>query len=56
MNPQERVDLKRLVNQHDYQDNTEGIRKLKHSDLIQADIQKMENLKKKHADKEICVF
>ena len=50
MNPQERVDLKRLMNQHDYQDNTEGIRKLKHSDLIQADIQKMENLKKKHAD------
>ena len=40
-------DLKRLM-QHqsdDYEDNTEGIRRLKHSDLIIADVFKIENLK-----------
>lgn len=50
MNPSERLDLKRLINNNsDYKDNTEGIRKLKHSDLIQAEIVKMEMLKKKDA-------
>ena len=46
MNPQERLDLKKLMDQSDYEDNTEGIRKLKHSDLIQAEIIRMEKLKK----------
>lgn len=43
----ERLDLKQLMRNHDgeYQDNTEGIRKLKHSDLILADIRTMETLK-----------
>jgi hypothetical protein len=50
MNPSERLDLKRLIhNNSDYKDNTEGIRKLKHSDLIQAEILKLEFLKKKDA-------
>ena len=50
MNPEERLDLKRLINNNsDYKDNTEGIRKLKHSDLIQSEIVKMEMLKKKDA-------
>jgi hypothetical protein len=50
MNPGERLDLKRLINNNsDYKDNTEGIRKLKHSDLIQAEIMKMEIMKKKDA-------
>lgn len=52
MNPQEKIDLKKLVNNmpDEYVDNTEGIRTLKHSRLIHADIQKMENLKTEHAD------
>ena len=51
MDPKEKLDLKRLVQHHDdYQDNTEGIRRLKHSDLIQAEILKMEALKKEHKD------
>lgn len=47
----DRLDLKRLI-QHqgdDYEDNTEGIRRLKHSRLILADVIKMEKLKKSMA-------
>lgn len=48
MNPQERLDLKKLMQQpgHDYEDNTDGIRKLRHSDLIRDDILTLEELKK----------
>jgi hypothetical protein len=49
----DRLDLKRLI-QHqgdDYQDNTDGIRRLKHSSLILADVMKMEKLKKTMASK-----
>lgn len=49
MNPSERLDLKRLIQNSDYEDNTEGIRKLKHSDLIKTEIAKMELLKKRDA-------
>lgn len=49
MNPSERLDLKKLIQNSDYEDNTEGIRKLKHSDLIQTEIAKMEFLKKRDA-------
>lgn len=52
MNPQEKIDLKKLVNNMpgDYEDNTEGIRSLKHSRKIHADIVKLEEIKKTHAD------
>ena len=52
MNPQEKIDLKKLVNNmpDEYVDNTEGIRSLKHSRLIHADILKMEALKQTNAD------
>ena len=52
MNPQDRLNLKKLMkqNEDDYEDNTDGIRRLKHSDLISADIVKMEVLKKEKAD------
>jgi hypothetical protein len=47
MNPQEKIDLKKLVgNMDDYEDNTRGIREMKHSDDIRAYILKMEKLKK----------
>lgn len=49
MNPQERIDLKRLMHQQDYEDNTEGIRRLKHSDLIQSEILRIEQLKQENA-------
>jgi len=52
MNPQEKIDLKKLVSNMpgDYEDNTDGIRALKHSRSIHADIVKMEQLKTEHAD------
>ena len=48
----ERLDLKKLMRQHqsDYTDNTDGIRRLKHSDLILSDIYLMERLKKENTD------
>lgn len=51
MNPQEKLDLKKLIGKmDDYEDNTNGIREMKHSDSIRADIMKIEELKKSHAD------
>jgi len=52
MNPQEKIDLKKLMNNmtDDYVDNTDGIRELKHSRLIHADILKLEQLKTEHAE------
>lgn len=49
----DRLDLKRLIKQQgdDYKDNTDGIRRLKHSSLILADILKIENLKVTMASK-----
>ena len=51
MNPQERLDLKKLMQQpgHEYEDNTDGIRKLRHSDLIRTDILELEKLKEELA-------
>ena len=50
MNPQEKIDLKKLIGKmDDYEDNTNGIREMKHSDDIRTDILKMEALKKEHA-------
>jgi len=46
MNKQESLDLKRLINETQCENNTENIRKLKHSVLIRNDIRNMENLKK----------
>jgi hypothetical protein len=42
----ERLNLKRLIDQSDCDNNTEQIRKLKHSILIRDDIRKMEIFKK----------
>ena len=51
MDPSDRIDLKKLMKagERDYVDNTDGIRRLKHSDLIAADMKKMEELKESHA-------
>jgi hypothetical protein len=51
MNPQEKIDLKKLIGKmDDYEDNTHGIRQMKHSDDIRKDILKMEELKKEHTE------
>lgn len=46
----ERLNLKRLIDHSNCENNTENIRKLKHSILIRDDIRKMEMLKKKEGD------
>lgn len=43
---EDRLNLKRMIDQSDCENNTEQIRALKHSVLIHADISKMESLKK----------
>lgn len=46
----DRLNLKRMINMaDDYQDNTDNIRKLKHSNLIRQDIMDMETLKKENS-------
>jgi len=49
MNANERLDLKRMVDEMDCDDNTDNIRKLKHSVHIRNDIRRMENLKNSNA-------
>jgi hypothetical protein len=46
MNPEEKLDLKKLLNNSDCEDNTETIRKVKHSVKIRDDIRRLEELKK----------
>ena len=46
INPEERLNLKRMINETECEDNTDNIRKLKHSSLIQNDITKLQYLKK----------
>lgn len=45
LNSNDRINLKDLVSQFDCDDNTDNIRKLKHSVLIRDDIRTLENLK-----------
>ena len=45
MNQQERLNLKKLINEMDCVDNTENIRKIKHSYKIRADIATLQRLK-----------
>jgi len=49
MNDTERLDLKKLLGEIDCEDNTEHIRKVKHSVRIRDEIRKMEQLKKTYA-------
>jgi len=48
ISPEERLNLKRLVDNSDCENNTENIRKLKHSGLINEDIKKMLKYKVNH--------
>ena len=46
MNPEEKLNLKKLLHNSDCEDNTETIRKVKHSVKIHDDICRLEKLKK----------
>jgi len=46
LNTQERIELKNLISKMDSDDNTENIKKLKHSPLIEKDVSTLEKLKK----------
>lgn len=50
LNSSERLNLKRMVNESECENNTENIRKLKHSVLIRNDIRKLNTLKAQHAE------
>jgi hypothetical protein len=45
MNSSERLNLKKLIDEMDCDNNTDNIRKLKHSTLIRDDIRKIDTLK-----------
>jgi hypothetical protein len=45
MNSNEKLNLKRLIDESQCEDNTDNIRKLKHSVKIRDDIRRIENLK-----------
>jgi hypothetical protein len=47
---QERLDLKKLISEIECEDNTQNIRKLKHSQLIRDDIRTLEVLKKSNSE------
>ena len=48
MNSQEKLQLQNMIKEHNVADNTNLIRKLKHSQKIYEDVNKMLNLKKTH--------
>lgn len=50
INNKERLDLKRMIGEMESENNTENIRKVKHSVLIRDDIRKLETLKLKQKD------
>jgi hypothetical protein len=45
LNSQERLNLKKLIDESHCEDNSENIRKLKHSTLIRDDVRKLDTLK-----------
>jgi hypothetical protein len=53
INPEERLNLKRMINETNCEDNTDNIRKLKHSSLIQTDITKLQELKKDNSHRDM---
>ena len=49
MNPEERLNLQRMIAANDVTDQTDNIRSLKHADKIWADVKTMTLLKKKYS-------
>lgn len=50
LNPQERLNLRKMVSESDCGDNTSDIRRLKHSDRILEEVSKIERLKRSNAE------
>jgi hypothetical protein len=50
LNNQERLNLKKLLDESDCENNTENIRKLKHSTLLRDDIRKIDTLRNNNTD------
>ena len=50
LTPDEQLNLKKMMGEMDYQDNTDNIRRLKHSKYIRGDVKKMDELKVTHCD------
>jgi hypothetical protein len=48
MDPSQRLQLQKMVDASEAEDNTEKIREVKHSSLIEADVRTMEALKRSH--------
>ena len=46
MDDQQRLKLQEIITKNNVQDNTEKIRRLKHSDLIRKDVAKLRNVKR----------
>ena len=46
----ERLNLKKMINESECGDNTDNIRRLKHSVLMRDDIRKLDTLKNTHGD------
>jgi len=51
MNQKEKLDLKKLLSEMNADNNTEDIKRLKHSTIIRDDIRKLESLKLQNPDK-----
>lgn len=49
----ERINLKKMINESECGDNTDNIRKLKHSVLMRDDIRKIDTLKNTHPDMKV---
>ena len=56
MNQAERLQLKSMIEQSDCENNTDEIRKLKHSITIRDEIRKLELLKRSNAEMRACRF
>jgi len=50
LNNQERLNLKKLIDESDCENNTENIRKLKHSVLIRDDVRELDTLRMANPD------
>jgi len=48
LNHDEKLNLKKIMDETDYVDNTHNIRRLKHSKMIRDNVKRMEELKREH--------
>jgi len=48
MNEKERLNLKKMIGENDSEETTDSIRKTKHSDLIKADVENLNNIKRRY--------